>query len=156
MMNDQKRIFAQTIATGATQKEAALAAGYSELSAATQGCRLAKDPDVLKYLKRIQTQNAKINGQNAPKTPEIDAQAAPIRENFADPLDFLKAVMNNTGLEMETRKDAAKAILPYMHAKKGEAGKKDVKAKAASAAADRFATLMPPAPKGGKDKAALN
>lgn len=46
-------------------------------------------------------------------------------------LDFLKSVMNNVGYEIETRKDAAKAMLPYMHQKKGEGGKKDAKAEAA-------------------------
>ncbi|MCS5452507.1 terminase small subunit [Enterobacter huaxiensis] len=156
MMNDAKRIFAQHISQGLTQKDAALAAGYSELSAATIGCRLSKDPDVLKYLKRLQTQNAKINNVSGQNTPEISSEPAPIRENFDNPLDFLKAVMNNTGLEMDTRKDAAKAILPYLHAKKGETGKKDEKAKAASVAAGRFAAMMPPVPKGGKDKKALN
>lgn len=153
MMNDQKRIFAQHISQGATQKDAALAAGYSELSAATLGCRLSKDPDVLKYLKRLQTQNAKVNSV---KTPEITAEPAPIRENFDNPMDFLKAVMNNTGLEMELRKDAAKALLPYVHSKQGEQGKKEKKASAANRAADRFATLLPPAPKGATDKKALN
>jgi hypothetical protein len=50
---------------------------------------------------------------------------------YDDPLQFLMAVMNNTGEDIDVRKDAAKAMLPYIHPKKGETGKKDAKNAAA-------------------------
>lgn len=43
---------------------------------------------------------------------------------FDDPLQFLMAVMNDSTEEIDVRKDAAKAMLPYIHPKKGETGKK--------------------------------
>lgn len=62
-----------------------------------------------------------------------------------DPLDFLKMVMNNPRVAADVRKDAAKAMLPYVHAKKGETGKKDEKdAAAKKVSAGRFAGAAPP------------
>ena len=37
---------------------------------------------------------------------------------YDDPLKFLMAVMNNTGEDIDVRKDAAKAMLPYIHPEK--------------------------------------
>ncbi|EEJ2756729.1 replication protein [Salmonella enterica subsp. enterica serovar Anatum] len=81
----------------------------------------------------------------AVNTPEEKRPpAASSAGEYEDPLDFLKSVMNNVGYEIETRKDAAKAMLPYMHQKKGEGGKKDAKAEAAKKAANKFAIQQPP------------
>jgi phage terminase small subunit len=67
-----------------------------------------------------------VNTPEEKRTPPASSAG-----EYEDPLDFLKSVMNNVGYEIETRKDAAKAMLPYMHQKKGEGGKKDAKAEAA-------------------------
>ena len=65
---------------------------------------------------------------------------------YDDPLQFLMAVMNNTGEDIDVRKDAAKAMLPYIHPKKGETGKKDAKNAAAkvAAGAGKFGSMAPP------------
>lgn len=68
-----------------------------------------------------------------------------VRGAFEDPLDFLRTVMNCPVIELNDRKDAAKAMLPYMHAKKGEGGKKDAKKDAAvKALASKFGSMPPP------------
>ena len=68
-----------------------------------------------------------------------------LAEHFTDPADFLRAVMNCTKLDHDARKDAAKALMPYVHVKKGEGGKKDAKDEAAkSAAKGRFGAAAAP------------
>ena len=72
-----------------------------------------------------------------------------------DPAVFLAALMNNRAADLRLRAEAAKALMPFMHAKPGEAktGKKqqaDERAKAVGAG--RFAASAPPrlAAAGGK------
>ena len=72
--------------------------------------------------------------------PEIVRAAG----EYDDPLEFLKSVMNDRGEDIDTRKDAAKAMLPYLHSKKGEGGKKDAKQAAAKAVASKFMGMAPP------------
>ena len=62
-----------------------------------------------------------------------------------DPLIFLQGVMNDASLDARLRTDAAKALLPFVHAKKGELGKKaDAAIAAKKVAAGRFAPAAPP------------
>jgi phage terminase small subunit len=63
---------------------------------------------------------------------------------YDDPLEFLKSVMNNLKEDIDTRKDAAKAMLPYIHPKKGEGGKKVAQNAAAKVAASKFGAMAPP------------
>ena len=71
---------------------------------------------------------------------------------YDDPLAFLKAIMNDNGTEAKLRVDAAKALMPFVHPKKGEAGKKDQKNEQAKLVAGRFAQAAAPrlAAAGGK------
>lgn len=79
-----------------------------------------------------------------PKNP-ADLPEPILAEHFTDPADFLRAVMNCTKLDHDARKDAAKALMPYVHVKKGEGGKKDAKDEAAkSAAKGRFGAAAAP------------
>ena len=52
--------------------------------------------------------------------PESEPQAEIDRaaDEYDDPLEFLKSVMNSRNEDIDTRKDAAKAMLPYIHSKK--------------------------------------
>lgn len=45
------------------------------------------------------------------------AKAAAIAASGLTPLDFLLGVMRDTGLELESRIDAGKAVAPYIHPK---------------------------------------
>ena len=62
-----------------------------------------------------------------------------------DPQAFLLAVMNDTGSDAKLRVDAAKALMPFIHAKKGEGGKKEEAANAAKkAGTGKFKPGSPP------------
>ncbi|MDR6447473.1 hypothetical protein J2794_003589 [Paraburkholderia terricola] len=64
--------------------------------------------------------------------------------SFTDPKAFLIAAMNDGRTEPKLRVDAAKALMPFVHAKVGETGKKDAKGDAAKKAANKFASLATP------------
>ena len=145
MLTGQKRKFAQALMSGSSQAEAARKAGYSEKTARSQGSRLAKDPDIIAFIN-------KQGGADPYDVPPRDESTSPppvvnitVKE-FEDPLEFLKAVMNNAAEDIDTRKDAAKAMLPYLHPKKGEGGKKDARHAAAkvAATASKFGAMAPP------------
>ena len=61
-----------------------------------------------------------------------------------DPAEFLEQVMGCVSIDIAARMDAAKALLPYRHAKPGAAGKKEEKQAAAEKVAGRFGASAPP------------
>lgn len=62
-----------------------------------------------------------------------------------DPKAFLLALMNDNEADIKTRADAAKALMPFVHAKLGEGGKKEAKQTSAEkAAAGKFAPSAAP------------
>lgn len=159
MLTAQKRKFAVALMSGMSQKDAAIKAGYSEKSARSKGSQLAKDPEVIAFIGRkkkepIETDDVPTYGKNV-YTPVVNtsekkegAVAPPVPPpsigQFDDPLKFLMAVMNDATEDIDVRKDAAKAMLPYKHPKMGETGKKDAKSEAAKKAANKFAVQQPP------------
>jgi len=87
-----------------------------------------------------QSGGARPGAGRKPKEPTI-LQLSAI---YDDPEKFLRAVMNDSGTDAKLRVDAAKALMPYIHAKKGEVGKKEQSNEAAKRVAGRFATAAPP------------
>ena len=80
-------------------------------------------------------------GAGRPRSPAVLIDT-PIT---TDPLAFLLAVMNDASADVKLRADAAKALLPFMHHKASEQGKKDAAKDAAKqAAVGRFAAAAPP------------
>lgn len=77
---------------------------------------------------------ARPNSGPKPKEPTILQLAS----TYDDPEKFLRAVMNDSGSDARLRVDAAKALMPFIHARKGESGKKEQKQAEASKAAGRF------------------
>lgn len=158
MLTAQKRKFALALISGMSKKDAAIKAGYSANSARSKGSQLAKDPEVIAFMSRkknekvevddVPTHGKKVNTPvvNTPPFSEPDPVPEIVRAagEYDDPLDFLKSVMNDRGEDIDTRKDAAKAMLPYLHSKKGEGGKKDAKQAAAKAVASKFMGMAPP------------
>jgi len=161
MLTAQKRKFAVALMSGRSQKDAAIRAGYSEKSARSKGSQLAKDPEVIAFIERkkkevIETDDEPGYRRNvytpAVNSPDKNNESAtpPVAQSvagsFDDPLKFLMAVMNDAGEEIDVRKDAAKAMLPYIHPKKGETGKKEARNAAAKAAsgASKFGAMAPP------------
>lgn len=145
MLTGQKRKFAIALMSGSTQAAAAVKAGYSEKSARSKGSQLAKDPDVIAFMsKKRDSESAVEVPVDEPKTPPQVVNN--LSGKFEDPLEFLKSVMNDITEETDVRKDAAKAMLPYIHPKKGEGGKKDARNAAAkvAAGASKFGAMAPP------------
>lgn len=153
-LTGKKRAFADAVLAGLSNKDAAIAAGYSPATASAAGSRLVKDPDIAGYLEeqRKQAQKKPVDKSRkaAPKSapppaptprPPFDFAAL---VNFSDPKAFLKAVMNEPRADIKQRVEAAKALMPFEHERKGEGGKKQAKDEAAKQAANKFAT--PPAP----------
>nr|WP_309578220.1 terminase small subunit [Scandinavium hiltneri] len=152
VLTGQKRKFAQALMSGSSQAEAARKAGYSEKTARSQGSRLAKDPDIIAFIEKNGADEKPTKFVGLPVPPSLktgkeivpEIEPVPTLNKYEDPLEFLKSVMNDPSLEIDDRKDAAKAMLPYLHQKKGEGGKKDAKGAAAKNAANKFAVPAPP------------
>ncbi len=161
-LTPKKRAFVDAVRGGASNKDAAIAAGYAASSAAQAGARLAKDPFVMEALTGSAV-NKKVNKFVKGSSPAAASSAAPVGEHgqaeeqsneafdlskalrFSDPKDFLLATMNDFEAEAKLRVDAAKALMPFIHPRKGESGKKETaKDKAAGAAQGRFSVRKGP------------
>lgn len=138
-LTGKQQAFADAVLAGFSNKEAAIAAGYSAKTASPAGSRLVKDQAVLTYLT--------ARGWSAPSAPRQAATqrvAEPATEAGEgstdygytdDPQVLLIAMMNDTDLDARVRGDFAKALMPFKHQKLGEGGKKDQKQAAAEKAA---------------------
>lgn len=137
-LTDKKRRFAEALKSGASNRDAAIAAGYSEKTAAQAGSRLAKDPDVLAHIGRKEALiEAKQQANDAGKPFDIGS----LSKMYSDPADFLRAVMNDVSEDVKLRVDAAKVLMPYVHAKPGEKGKKAERQERAEKVAGKFSGL---------------
>jgi len=140
-LTEKKRRFAAALRSGASNKEAAIAAGYSAKTAAQAGSRLAKDPDVQAELARKKhVDQAKAEA----KALGREVNLPDLGKLYSDPKDFLMALMNDAEEDPKLRLDAAKALMPVFHAKKDSAGKKAAAQEEAEKVASRFAPAPPP------------
>lgn len=90
---------------------------------------------------------ARIGTGPKPKEAQKLDIPVPIAESLAhkDPKVFLLALMNDIEADVKLRSDAAKALMPFMHMKLGEGGKKDEKMNAAKTAGKgKFGSTAPP------------
>ena len=145
-LTGKKRLFAEALLAGKSNKEAALAAGYSAASASAAGSRLAKDEDVLGHIAR---KKAKKKSQEEAPQQDGDTSGGQafnlgIAMSHKDPRAFLLAAMNDLDMEPKLRIDAAKALMPFEFAKKGEGGKKEAQQEAAKKVASKYAAATPP------------
>lgn len=127
-LTGRKAVFAEAVLAGKSNKEAAITAGYSAHTASAAGSRLAKDKAILEYLNGQIREMAKAESAPVP-APVLKPGDFELSPNtpivWSDPLSFLKAVMNHEYTDMKHRINAAKAMLPYEFAKKGDIGKKE-------------------------------
>ncbi|HHP7981858.1 TPA: terminase small subunit [Acinetobacter baumannii] len=141
-LTEKKKAFALAKRNGKDNKEAAILAGCPEKTASAAGARLAKDPDVIAYLERLEnaTPEQVVKHDVKPLTTNTTIQAA---KNLADPLEFLESVYSDPVEDMALRVRAAQAALPYVHGKVAEKGKKETKAETAreGSKSGKFATL---------------
>ena len=89
---------------------------------------------------RPNTGGARVGAGRKPNPPVILDVAA-----TNDPLQFLRLVMDNNDADIKLRIAAAVALMPYVHAKRSDTGKKDEAEKAAKkASTGRYASSAPP------------
>lgn len=175
-LTPKKRAFIDAVRGGASNKDAAIAAGYSAKTASAAGSRLAADVDVKLELHKLNALAPKGSGVKAdvkaspkkerrPRAPKAEAHQPEmpgpdtegldemdlesvdpsLLQQYDDPKDFLRAVMNSSLTDIKFRVDAGKALMPFIHQRRGEGGKKDqAKDKAKEAAAGKFGTRQPP------------
>lgn len=156
-LTDKKRRFVDALLSGASNRDAAIAAGYSERTASQAGSKLAKDEAVLAEiggrLKGRQVQAGQVKPERKVKAqpaaaPVDDGEDDVPLSTTDDPREFLTELMNANGADMRMRLEAAKTLMPYVHGKVADAGKKDIKKKAAEEAGKgRYAQGKPPAGK---------
>lgn len=150
-LTDKKRRFVDALLSGKTNREAAIAAEYSEKTASQAGSKLAKDPDVLAEVGRRLKQNKPVSPEVKP-VPKVKPEAMPANEvvevelsTTDDPREFLTELMNADGADLRMRLEAAKTLMPYVHGKVADQGKKDQRAEAAKQAGKgRYAQGKPP------------
>lgn len=142
-LTGKRRAFADAVLAGMKHKQAAIAAGYSPKTAGPAGSRLAKDPAIAAFIEKYRKPEAGPPPAPPPTkpVPTFDVNTAIM---FSDPKQFLLAAMNDPAASGQLRVDAAKALMPFVHAKKGEAGKKEQKEAAAKKVAGRFSAAAPP------------
>lgn len=129
------KVFADAVFAGKTNKAAAVEAGYSAATASAAGSRLVKDKRVIAYL--AERQKAPEQTEPPPEEKATFDLAAAMQHK--DPKTFLMAAMNDAALGEKYRIDAAKALMPFMHQKMAEVGKKGEAAeKAKQAAGGKF------------------
>jgi phage terminase small subunit len=130
-LTNKKRRFVESKAGGASNREAAEAAGYAAASASAAGSRLAKDPDVVAALEKLKAgQNVKGSAAAAETVDgpiEGDGEDLAELPNTDDPLVWLLALMNEPKAKIFDRRNAAQSALPYFHGKKSGMGKKEQK-----------------------------
>jgi phage terminase small subunit len=142
-LTGKRRAFADAVLAGKSNKDAAIAAGYSPKTAGPAGSRLAKDPAIAAFIAKYKKPEAGPPPAPPPAkpVPTFDVNTAIM---FSDPKQFLLAAMNDPAASGPLRVDAAKALMPFMHKKIGEVGKKEEAASAAKKAANKFAVGAPP------------
>jgi phage terminase small subunit len=142
-LTGKHRAFAVARLAGKSKKDAAIAAGYSAKTAGPAGTRLAKIPQIAEFIAKYQKPDAGPLPPPPPAkpVPKFDVNTAIM---FSDPKQFLLAAMNDPAAPGALRVDAAKALMPFVHKKVGEVGKKEEAAAAAKKAANKFAVSAPP------------
>lgn len=119
--------FIELKAAGYTNAKAMVGAGYSENGANQAGSVMAKRPDMQAAIKKAKSKLPK-QARNAEPMHDSGVSAKSVkmqREKYTDPEQFLRDLMNNPGVPLLMRKDAAKDLMPYCHARIGEKGKKE-------------------------------
>ncbi|HCF3422273.1 TPA: terminase small subunit [Pseudomonas aeruginosa] len=159
-LTDKQRRFVDAKVRGASNKEAAEAAGCVGSSAAASGSRWAKDPKIIAAIevrKSERNVNGKARYQKSSKPPcddvddlpavdEADGEFLTCLPNTEDPLEWLLALMNEPRAKVFDRRNAAQTAMPYVHGKKADLGKKEQKGAAAKEVSKgRYAAR--PAPK---------
>lgn len=144
-LTKQQSLYAEARFAGAGRRDAALAAGCPEKTATQAAAKLEKHPNVIAHLARLK--HLESEATPAAGRDVVPAGVELSEEFFDDPKEMLRHAMNNKRLDPKTRIQAAVALLPFEHQKRGESGKKEQQATAAeSVVTGRFAPAAAPSP----------
>ena len=146
-LTEKMKKFARAIVDGATNKEAAISAGYEEKTASQQGSKLRNNSEIIVYIEKLKaekegrtltSEKPKVKTENS---GEYDNPLSDDDYAKDDPLQFLIDVMNKSD-DMFMRVNAAKAALPYVHGKVADKGKKQTREEEAKkgASTGKYAT----------------
>lgn len=148
-LTDKQQAFAANKAAGLKNRDAAIAAGFAPNNADVQAAALLRRADI----------KAAIEAAKKQKKPAGVTKTDTMSKNhYGDSMEFLMDAMNHAHLPFALRFDAAKALLPYQHARIGEQGKKEKAKERAEVLSrkPRFSPSPPPrilrAIEGGKGK----
>lgn len=119
-LTEKQQNFVNLVAAGGVSNtQAAILAGYAENSASVQSTNLMKRKDIQAAVKVAR----KAAGR--PEPAKDDNTKSRLKPKYADPKSLMEDVMNNPTFPDGIRLQTAKDLLPYYHAKIGEAGKKE-------------------------------
>jgi len=147
MLTETQERFFQATLRGEKPHQAALSAGLSPNSAKASGFRMRKHPAIVAALAAVGIgTKAAPTGKPETSTEESEPDIVTIEiPETEDPKVFLTALMNCPKAGVKARLEAAKALLPFEHAKVGEKGKKESQVDAAhEVAKGKFSAGRPP------------
>lgn len=101
--------------------KAAIEAGYSEATARSAASRLLTHPGVIAALDQGSQKATKEEIKSVAFVPNLLAAIGAEKK----PLDYMLSVMNDESADDQRRDKMAMAAAPYLHAKRGDSGKKD-------------------------------
>lgn len=112
-LTEKQRAFVANKSAGVPNREAAIAAGYAPNAADVTAAKLLRRPEIKAAIKA-----------DGVKVATSDMHAMP-RKCYTDSMQYMEDTMNHAQLPFAMRFEAAKALLPYQHARLGEKGKKE-------------------------------
>lgn len=135
MLTEQKLKYVALRRAGVEKKQAAIGAKYSAKTASQAASRLERDPEVREAIDAREGEFLpKSMQEKRPPPPKIDPDE-PVStldtKEYTDSKQYLIDTMNDKTLSKALRHDAAKVLMPFQHAKKGELGKKETRDSAA-------------------------
>lgn len=152
MLTQKKLLFAKGVIEGKNQKQSAIDAGYSAKFAEITGSKLARDKDVLAYIKRYKEErwaNRTPNPMTELLKDEVNEpecqEAVPQPKvkigdrEYDDPLEILEEIMNDKLQDPRVRVDAAKKLADLAYSKTTQKHIEDKKKPAS-----KFASAPPP------------
>ncbi|MGM3426329.1 terminase small subunit [Pseudomonas benzopyrenica] len=114
-MTTKKDAFVRQVLAGATATKAAIAAGYAKGSAAVQGSRLMKDPDVIHALGAMRKAVPEEHRQALADDEDVDLATL----DPDCPLTVMRQMMRDKAIPPSERLKAAIGLAPYLKSKHG-------------------------------------
>lgn len=100
---------------------------------------------IMREVDKAMSQDKSRGRGNCDDIPDMDeSDIVIIPPCGGDPQKFLEALLDNNLVDVKTRVDAAKALMPYKYRKLGEMGKKELKDEAAKGSVEKFAPRPAP------------